>query len=37
MIYNEAKAFPATPATSGKPSAANAHQESEAPATEAVA
>jgi transposase len=35
--YNEAKAFPATPATSGKPSAANAHQESEAPATEAVA
>ena len=36
--YNEAKAFPATsPATSGKPPAVNAHQESEAPTTEAVA
>jgi hypothetical protein len=36
--YNEAKAFPAmVTATSGKPPAVNAHQESEAPPTEAVA
>ena len=35
--YNEAKAFPAmVTATSGKPSAVDAHQESEAPTTEAV-
>jgi hypothetical protein len=37
QLYNEAKAFPAATATSGKPTAANAHQESEAPATETVA
>jgi transposase len=38
QLYNEAKAFPAmVTATSGKPAAVNAHQESEAPTTEAVA